>query len=157
MAAALSWPSFDKQWTCSTWLDLRHLRQTVPSVDRCYKIDETCGIFNTVIIRNVRRYVYTLSHRECGQFRPCLHENFEKFEMISTPTGSWIRSRLRRDRIQLPVEVDSVHVCVLRLSEWDGLFCCWPCYDCRGARNRRVRAKGITLHWTEILGQNFRT
>ena len=30
-----------------------------------------------------------------------LHENFEKFEMISTPTGSWIRSRRRRDRIQL--------------------------------------------------------
>ena len=26
----------------------------------------------------------TLSHRECGQFRPCLHENFETFEMIST-------------------------------------------------------------------------
>ena len=48
------------------------------------------------------------SHRECGQFRPCLHENFEKFEMISTPTGSWIRSRLRRDRIQLPVGVEII-------------------------------------------------
>ena len=27
---------------------------------------------------------------ESGQFRPCLHENFKKFEMISIPTGSWI-------------------------------------------------------------------
>ena len=52
--------------------------------------------------------MYTLSHRECGQFRPCLHENFEKFEMISTPTGSWIRSRRRRDRIQLPVGVEII-------------------------------------------------
>ena len=48
------------------------------------------------------------SHRECGQFRPCIHENFEKFEMISTPTGSWIRSRRRRDRIQLPVGVEII-------------------------------------------------
>ena len=46
---------------------------------------------------------YTLSHRECGQFRPYVHENFEKFKIVSTPTGSWIRSRLRRDRIQLSV------------------------------------------------------
>ena len=30
---------------------------------------------------------YTLFHGECGQFRPCIHENFEKFEMISTPDG----------------------------------------------------------------------
>ena len=52
--------------------------------------------------------MYTLSHRECGQFRPCMLENFDKFEMISTPTGSWIRSRLRRDRIQLPVGVEII-------------------------------------------------
>ena len=52
--------------------------------------------------------VYTLFHRECGQFRLCLHENFEKFEMISTPTGSWIRSRRRRDRIQLPVVIEII-------------------------------------------------
>ena len=26
---------------------------------------------------------------ECGQFRPYVYENFEKFKMISTPTGSW--------------------------------------------------------------------
>ena len=49
---------------------------------------------------------YTVSHRECGQFRPYVHENFEKFEMISTPTGSWIRSRRRR--IQLPVGVEII-------------------------------------------------
>ena len=53
-------------------------------------------------------YMYTVSHRECGQFRPCVHENFEKFKMISTPTGSWIRSRRRRDRIQLPVGVEII-------------------------------------------------
>ena len=35
-----------------------------------------------------------MSHRECGQFCPYVHENFEKFEMISTSMGSWIRSRL---------------------------------------------------------------
>ena len=34
-------------------------------------------------------YAYILSYRECGQFRPCLHEHFEKFEIISTLTGSW--------------------------------------------------------------------
>ena len=33
---------------------------------------------------------HTLSRRECGQFRPYVHENFEKFKMISIPTGSWI-------------------------------------------------------------------
>ena len=26
--------------------------------------------------------VYTLSHRECGQFRPCVHENFEFFKIF---------------------------------------------------------------------------
>ena len=40
---------------------------------------------------------------ESADSSPTMHENFEKFEMISTPTGSWIRSRRRRDRIQLPV------------------------------------------------------
>ena len=44
---------------------------------------------------------YTVSHRQCGQFRPYVHENFEQFKMKSIPTGSWIRSRLQRDRIQL--------------------------------------------------------
>ena len=52
--------------------------------------------------------IYTVSHRECGQFRHCLLENFEKFEMISTPTGSWIRSSRRRDRIQLPVVAEII-------------------------------------------------
>ena len=47
---------------------------------------------------------YTVSHWECGQFRHYVHENFEKFEMISTSTGSWIR----RDRIQLPVDVEII-------------------------------------------------
>ena len=28
--------------------------------------------------------LYNLYHRECGQFRPNVHENFEKFEIIST-------------------------------------------------------------------------
>ena len=50
---------------------------------------------------------YTLSHRECGQFRHCLHENFEKFEMISTPTGSWIRSRRRPHQLPVGVEIIS--------------------------------------------------
>ena len=47
------------------------------------------------------RSTYIVSYRECGQFRPYVHENFEKFEMISTSTGSWIRLRLRHDRMRL--------------------------------------------------------
>ena len=49
---------------------------------------------------------YTVSHRECGQFRPYVRDNYENFKIISTPTGSWIRSRRRRDQIQLPVGVE---------------------------------------------------
>ena len=30
---------------------------------------------------------YTLSHRDCGQFRPCLHENFEKIQNNFDPDG----------------------------------------------------------------------
>ena len=54
------------------------------------------------------REVRVVSHRECGQFRPYVHENFENFKIISIPTGSWIRSRRRRDRIQLPVGVEII-------------------------------------------------
>ena len=50
---------------------------------------------------------HTLSNRECGQFHPCLHENFEKFERISTPTGSWIRSRRRPHQLPVGVEIIS--------------------------------------------------
>ena len=65
----------------------------------------------SVVIRHfVKHNLYTLSHRECGQLHPRMHENFEKFKMISTPTGSWIRSRLRRDRIQLPVGVEITRI-----------------------------------------------
>ena len=49
---------------------------------------------------------YARSHRECGQFLPCIHDNFEKFEMISTPPGSWWDQR--RNRIQLPVGVEII-------------------------------------------------
>ena len=52
--------------------------------------------------------LYTWTHWKCGQFRSYLHENFEKFKMISTPMGNWIRSRRRRDRIQLPVGVETI-------------------------------------------------
>ena len=45
---------------------------------------------------------YALSHRKCGQFHPCLHKKFEKFEMISIPTGSWIRWLLRARSIPTP-------------------------------------------------------
>ena len=51
---------------------------------------------------------YTWTHRNDGQSCHFRHENFEKFEMFSTPTGSWIRSRRRRDRIQLPVGVENI-------------------------------------------------
>ena len=53
---------------------------------------------------------YTWTHRNDGQSCDIRHENFEKFEMFSTPTGSWIRSRRRRrrDRIQLPVGVENI-------------------------------------------------
>ena len=33
--------------------------------------------------------VYTVSQRECGQFRPYVHEDLEIFQDNSTPTGSW--------------------------------------------------------------------
>ena len=29
---------------------------------------------------------YTVSQQKCGQLRPYVHENFEKFKIISTPT-----------------------------------------------------------------------
>ena len=51
--------------------------------------------------------VYTVSHGECGHFRPCIHEMFEKFEMISTPTGSWIRSCRRPHQLPVGVEIIS--------------------------------------------------
>ena len=60
------------------------------------------------LFRALRVGGYTVSHRECGQFRPYVHENFEKFKIISTPTVSWIRSRLRRDQIQLTVGVEII-------------------------------------------------
>ena len=50
---------------------------------------------------------YTVSHRERGQFfRSYAHKNIENFKIISTPTGSWIRSH-RRPR-QLPVGVEII-------------------------------------------------
>ena len=52
--------------------------------------------------------VYTLSYRECGHPRHFCHATLADFEMISTTTGSWIRSRLRRDRIQLPVVAEII-------------------------------------------------
>ena len=51
---------------------------------------------------------YAMSHWDCGQFSPNVHENFEKFKIISTPTGSWVPLRQRRDRIQLPVGVEKL-------------------------------------------------
>ena len=48
------------------------------------------GIRQGKVSRSKRmKPTYTVSHRECGQFRPYIHENFEKFKIISTPTGSW--------------------------------------------------------------------
>ena len=67
-----------------------------------------CNCEITVTISSARNNLWscTLSHRECGQFCPYVHENFEKFKIISTPTGSWIRSR--QARIQLPVGVEII-------------------------------------------------
>ena len=45
--------------------------------------------------------IYTASHRECGQLCPYIHENFEKFGMISTSTGSWIRRRNHLEFIKI--------------------------------------------------------
>ena len=67
------------------------VKNNPPSLIRRTKID---------LLQKREAAIRTLSHRECGHLR---HENFEKFEMISTSTGSWIRSRRRRDRIQLPI------------------------------------------------------
>ena len=57
---------------------------------------------------------------ERGQFRPCQHENFEKFEMISTPTGSWIRSRRRPHQLPVGVEIISNFS---KFSCWQGRNC----------------------------------
>ena len=61
--------------------------------------------------------LYTLSHRECGQFHPYVHENFEKFKIISIPTGSWIRSRRRPHQLPVGVEI------ILNFSKfsWTGM------------------------------------
>ena len=50
---------------------------------------------NRTVFCNIPVVTYTPFHRECGQFRPFVHDNFEKFKIISTPMGSWIRSRPR--------------------------------------------------------------
>ena len=60
------------------------------------------------LLTRILKEFYTWTHRNGGQSRHFRHENFEKFDMFSTPTGSWIRSRLRRDRIQLPVGVENM-------------------------------------------------
>ena len=54
-------------------------------------------------------YEYCLkpSH-QCQQHRRRWNENFENSTMIPPPTGSWIRSRRRRDRIQLPFSVEII-------------------------------------------------
>ena len=56
-----------------------------------------------IFIRN-----YNWTHWNDGQCGLFWHENFGKFEMFSTSTGSWIRSRRKRDRFQLPVEVENI-------------------------------------------------
>ena len=61
----------------------------------------------------VKIFWIRLSHRECGHRR---HATLQTSMMISTTTGSWIRSRFRRDRIQLPGVVESCMTKVKRLS-----------------------------------------
>ena len=57
------------------------------------------------------------SHRKCGHPRHLCYATLQTLTMISTTTGSWIRSRLRhfrlrRDRIKLPVVVEIIsNVC----------------------------------------------
>ena len=67
-----------------------------------------CSAKNNQLADKSANTFYSVSHRECGQFRPYVHENFEKFKITATPTGSWIRSRLWCDRIQLPVGVEII-------------------------------------------------
>ena len=68
-----------------------------PSSSTPARASRPTGRLRSAVASNRMRWLnlekYTVSHRECGQFRPYVHENFEKFKIISTPTGSWIRSR----------------------------------------------------------------
>ena len=89
------WPKWWKWSGGSCWFRFWQWQIKIRSV---WSILETRDI---LIKHNICRITYTLPHRECGPLRTCLHDCFEKFEMISTPTGSWWG--LRRDRIQLPV------------------------------------------------------
>ena len=50
--------------------------------------------------------LYTVSHREWTVPSLCSHENFEKFKIISTLTGSWWG--LRRDRFQLSIREEII-------------------------------------------------
>ena len=93
----------------SLFLCFRHVQQlSTPDVG-CFTVR-----IQTPVETDLREWLqyadwYTVSLRECGQFRPCLHENFEKFEMISIPTGSWWSWwGRRRDRFQLPVGVEII-------------------------------------------------
>ena len=65
------------------------------------------GIFISIFLYTVNCY-YTLSHRQCGHPRHLCRATFADFEVISTTTGCWIRSRrsnptARRSRNHLEV------------------------------------------------------
>ena len=91
-----------------------------------------------------------------------LLENVEKFEMISTPMGSWIRSRLLRDRIQLPVGVEiisnfSKFSCVLivypdRIPLLDNLIHRQICISVHFQRNEKVMNAGLWLLIVVLFG-----
>ena len=71
----------------------------------------TYAMMAVVTYAFILSYQYRQSHSTISRF--VRYENFEKFEIILTPMGSWIRSRLRRDQIQLPIGVEIISIVLL--------------------------------------------
>ena len=89
---------------------LMGLHQIQPSIERRNHLEFKSNFYDESddSVHTLCRFKYSIllvSHRECGQFRPCVHENFEKFKIISTSTGSGIRSRLRPHQLPVGVEI----------------------------------------------------
>ena len=115
-----------------------------PSHDQCTAISRHVQLravrnLNKRIIKKIELWrLHVWTHRNEGQSR---HFRHEKFEMFSTLTGSWNRSRLRRDRIQLPVGFENT-------SSNFSKFSCRKCrkwQDCPSIRRVQVYHSRTTV------------
>ena len=65
------------------------------------------NVQRAVLVDVIKIFLYSVLSRVWAP-SSSLSWNFANFEMILTTTGSWIRLRLRRDRIQLPVVIEII-------------------------------------------------